>query len=341
LKVAVRLLLLFSVLLLGAPAWAQESPTVTVSELNLLSEYVVEDMPSGNLSGLAWCGNALWALSDRDDDRLYKLTVTPGVLRAQAELFSAPAVPFSGLPWGQRVRNELSGMWRGGDLDFEGLSCDAAGNRYLVSEAHVAVLQIPPQGQPSWLRLPPSLLRQARAHGLLWQFNGLFEGLAVDPAGKRLWLAAERENRGLVALQKQSERWVCQGGCVLLSDGAQMHAPAQLGAELLPKDFSDAVLFNDKLFTLERLAHQICRRNPADGSLEQCWSFAAVALTDARRYDLPYGVAEALWVDADGAWIGNDNGDMSPSGGQARGDGESRPIVWRLAAPAGGWTGHL
>jgi hypothetical protein len=335
------LTLLLSGLLLAAQTCVAANPPSPVSELSLLTEHVVEGMPSGNLSGLAWCGGALWALSDREDDRLYKLTSEQGVLQAQAEVFTAPAVPLSGLPWGQRVRNDLSGIWRGGDLDFEGLSCDAAGNRYLVSEAHVAVLKIPVQGQADWLRLPPSLLPKARARGLLWQFNGLFEGLAVDPAGARLWLAAERQSRGLLALHHESGRWACQGNCVLLSDSGVTAAPAQLGGELLPNDFSDLVFFHEKLFTLERLAHQICRRNPRDGSLEHCWSFAAVALTDARRYELPYGLAEALWVDADGAWIGVDNGDMSPSGGHARGDGETRPIVWRLAAPAGGWDGNL
>jgi hypothetical protein len=339
-KAGASLTLLLSGLLVS-PAWAVESLPGSVSELSLVSEQVITGMPAGNLSGLAWCAGALWALSDRDDDRLYTLRDTPGVLQAQAEVFAAPAVPFSGLPWGQRVRNDLSGIWRGGDLDFEGLTCDAAGNRYLVSEAHVAVLKLPVQGPSNWLRLPPSLLPKARAKGLLWQFNGLFEGLAVDPAGSRLWLAAERESRGLLALQKESGHWVCQGDCVLFSDSGVSAAPAPLGGEVLPNDFSDLVFFNEKLFTLERLAHQICRRNPLDGSVEHCWSFAAVALTDARRYDLPYGLAEALWVDADGAWIGVDNGDMSPSGGHARGDGESRPIVWRLAAPAGGWDGNL
>jgi len=36
-------------------------------------------------------------------------------------------------------------------------------------------------------------------------------------------------------------------------------------------------------------------------------------------------------MDAEGAWVGLDNG------GHARGDGEKRPLVWRFAAPAGGW----
>ena len=337
----VALTLLLTGLLLVTSAWASASPAPAVSELRLLSEQVVEGMPSGNLSGLAWCGEALWTLSDRDDDRLYKLTGIQGTLQTQAEVFSAPPVPLSGLPWGQRVRNDLSGIWRGGELDFEGLSCDAAGNRYLVSEAQVAVLQVPAQGPANWLSLPATLLSQARASGLLLQYNALFEGLAVDPTGSRLWLAAEREKRGLLALHKQPGGWACAGSCVLLSEGHELVAPMPLGAEVLPADFSDLAFFNGKLFTLERLAHQICRRNPPDGRVEHCWSYAGTALTEARRYDLPYGLAEALSVDAEGAWIGVDNGDMSASGGHVRGDGESRPIVWRFAAPAGGWAGNL
>jgi hypothetical protein len=37
-------------------------------------------------------------------------------------------------------------------------------------------------------------------------------------------------------------------------------------------------------------------------------------------------------IDAKGAWIGLDNNNG------ARADGETRPIVWRFAAPEGGWS---
>jgi len=36
-------------------------------------------------------------------------------------------------------------------------------------------------------------------------------------------------------------------------------------------------------------------------------------------------------LDEQGAWIGVDNN------AQPRRDGEKRPIVWRFAAPKGGW----
>src|SRR5690606_13152675 len=142
----------------------------------------------GNLSGLAWCGDAFWAVSDRDDDQLYRLRPGDAAWQAEAEALLAPPPPDTGLPWGQRMRSRAMGLLRGGELDFEGMSCDAMGNRYLVSEAFAAVLQISPVGDARWLPLPDRLVRQARASGMLLQFNALFEGIAIDPEGSRLWL---------------------------------------------------------------------------------------------------------------------------------------------------------
>ncbi|OES59689.1 DNA topoisomerase IV, partial [Pseudomonas aeruginosa] len=254
--------------------------------------------------------------------------------QAEAEHFIAPTPPDSGLPWGMSTRVWLSGLVRGGNLDFEGIACDAAGNRYLVSEAHAAVLQLPVSGAPNWLRLPPGLLTQARASGMLMNFNALFEGIAIDPDGKRLWLAAERERRGLLVAHRNNSAWRCEGSCVLLAEGGRIDPPPELGSERkLPKDFSDLAFYHGKLFTLERLAHQICRRDLAQARVERCWSFASAVLAPERRYELPYGVAEALVLDDKGAWLGIDNG------GHARADGDVRPFVLRFAAPAGGWLG--
>jgi len=322
---------LAALLLVATPVMAE---TPALAELELLSEHPVEGIVGGNLSGLAWCGDALWAVSDRDDDRLYRLAPGTDVWQAEAERFEASPPPTSGLPWGQRMSTWVMSLVRGGKLDLEGLTCDAAGNRYLVSEAHVAVLRLPVAGAPNWLTLPAGLVRQARASGMLLHFNALFEGITIDPTGERLWLAAERQRRGLLVLHRKNGSWSCTGGCVLLSEGGHEPSPAQLGDKPLGRDFADLAFHAGKLFTLDRNAHRICRRTPSNGAVERCWSYAAEALTDARRYqEQRYGLAEALSLDADGAWIGVDNGD------QTRVDGERRPILWRFAAPVGGWSG--
>lgn len=71
------------------------------------------------------------------------------------------------------------------------------------------------------------MIRQARGSGMLLHFNALFEGLAVSPAGDQLWLAAERERRGLLLIKRQQTVWDCDGNCVLLSEAGQEMQPAQ------------------------------------------------------------------------------------------------------------------
>ena len=305
----------------------------TWPELKLTAEHPVEGMRGGNLSGLAVCRGALWAVSDRDDDRIYRLDQQDQVWQSQPLTFSAPPVPDSGLPWGLRSGNWAASFIRGGELDFEGISCDAAGNFFVVSEAHAAVLEIPLEGDPDWLKIDPAMIRQARASGMLLNFNALFEGLAISPSGDRLWLAAERERRGLISVRRQQSVWSCAGSCVLLSEaGVEMRPPQMHRTRPVSRDFADLSLYKGKLFTLERNAFRICRRDADTGQVERCWSFAAGGLADERRYDQPFGLAEALVIDDAGAWVGLDNN------GATRADGESRPVVWRFEAPPGGWS---
>ena len=319
--------LLLGLCLSAAPVLADTWP-----ELVLQAEHPVEGMRGGNLSGLALCQGEMWTVSDRDDDQIYRLDTRYAEWQAEALSIDVPPPPESGLPWGVRMMHKAVSPLRGGDLDFEGISCDEAGNRYVVSETHAAVLQVPPIGEPAWLKIDPALVRQARGSGMLLHFNALFEGIAVNPQGTQLWLAAERERRGLLTLRKQQSVWNCEGGCVVMSEGGLEQPPARLKAKAQQKDFADLALFDGKLFTLERMAYRICRRTPATGAVERCWSFANDALTDARRYNSGYGTAEALSLDAKGAWIGVDNGN------HVRADGEKRPIVWRFSAPQGGWS---
>lgn len=192
-----------------------------LQQLRLLSEHPVEGMRGGNLSGLAMCGNELWTVSDRDDEQIYRLDTRDPVWQAQTVHIDVPPRPESGLPWGLSSRTWAASFIRGGDLDFEGISCDSVGNRYIVSEAHAAVLQVPVSGPANWLKISPLLVREARASGMLLKFNSIFEGLAINPAGDQMWLAAERQKRGLLLIKRQRTVWDCDGRCVLLSEGGR------------------------------------------------------------------------------------------------------------------------
>ena len=131
-----------ALLMLGTtPLMAETWP-----ELVLASEHPVEGMRGGNLSGLAMCQGEVWAVSDRDDDQIYRLDTRYPEWLAEAVKIHLPRPPQSGLPWGVRMMGKAISPLRGGDLDFEGITCDAAGNRYVVSESHAGVVLIAPQG---------------------------------------------------------------------------------------------------------------------------------------------------------------------------------------------------
>jgi hypothetical protein len=325
---------LVALLLTATPVFAgqplQQKP---LPELKLLSEHAVDDMVGGNLSGLASCNGVLWTVSDRDDTLLYSLDTTATVWKAHAQVLQIPPIPDSGLSSTLRAMSKAAALVRGGDVDFEGVSCDAAGNRYLVSEAYGTVLKVPVDGAPVWLDLPKMVVQEAQSAGMLQHFNAIFEGIAISPAGDQLWLAAEREKRGLLTARLGKDGWACGASCILRVESGNDTLPPQLGGRSVAKDFSDISLYKGKLFTLERSAYRICRRTLKTGQLETCWSFAKEALLPDRLYDQRYGLTEALVVDDEGAWVGIDNNFG------ARADGEKRPIVWRFAAPDGGWSG--
>jgi len=324
---------LAALLLTAMPAFAaQPVAQKPLPELRLLSEHAVDDMIGGNLSGLASCNGTLWTVSDRDDTLLYSLDTSATVWKARAQVLEIPPIPDSGLSATLRGMAKAAALIRGGDLDFEGVSCDAAGNRYLVSEGYATVLKVPVNGPPSWLELPKKLVQEAQSAGMLQHFNAIFEGIAISPAGDQIWLAAEREKRGLLTAKLGKDGWACGASCILRVESGNDVLPPQLGGKSVAKDFSDISLYKGKLYSLERAAYRICRRSLETGQLEMCWSFAKEALQPNRLYDQKYGLTEALIVDDTGAWVGTDNNFG------ARADGEKRPIVWRFAAPEGGWS---
>jgi hypothetical protein len=319
---------LAALLIVATPVFAAPLP-----ELKLLSEHPVDDMIGGNLSGLASCNGMLWTVSDRDDTLLYSLDTSATVWKAKAQTLEIPPIPDSGLSATLRGMAKASALIRGGDLDFEGVSCDAEGNRYIVSEAYASVLKVPAEGAPVWLDLPKKIVEEAQAAGMLQHFNAIFEGIAVNQAGDQLWLAAERDKRGLLTAHLGVDGWACDASCIVRVESGDDLLPPEVSGKRVSKDISDISLHKGKLFTLERAAYRICRRTLATGQLEACWSFAREALQPNRRYDQKYGLTEALIVDGKGAWVGTDNNFG------VRADGEKRPVVWRFAAPEGGWGG--
>lgn len=322
--------------LLAGCVQAQVLPQADWPELQLLQVLPVEGMPEGNLSGLARCAGELQAISDREDDRLYHLRLQgqapDQLLQASAERWQVAMPSIWSLPPDLLLTLPLMWPLRGGTLDFEGMKCDAAGNRYVVSETFAAVLQISPQGDAHWLALPPDLFTLARRRGLWQKVNAIVEGLAVSADGQQLWLAAEREQRGLLALHLDADGWHCSQPCVLLTEGGDIAPPPDVpDGEQEPVDFAGLVWHAGYLFTLDRQQALICRHAASSGVQQRCWSFRQTLERADLRYAKASRFAEALWLDEQEALIGIDNNNRPNAAG------ERRPLLWRMAAPPGGW----
>ena len=307
-------------------------------ELTFEQAFPVAGIDRGNLSGLTRCDGRWLAVSDREDTRLFVLQPQADHWQAEPEHFGLPEHRPSVLPL-----HLMAGAWirslSGQAMDFEAIACDEDGNRYLLSESLLGVLQLPPyeEGGPavsgSWLDLGDGFYREGVQVDLWQQVNATGEGLAVSADGQSLWLAAERLSRGLVRLQQQEKGWRCPvAGCVLLAERhylpAEPFGPGVLADHVLSRDFADVQHWRKRIWTLERNEHQVCRRHPVSGQRERCWSFAGTLLREPFRYpEAPFGVAEALHIDEAGITIGVDNN------GRARADGDTAPWLFRFALP--------
>ena len=304
--------------------------TANAAQLELINEYQVTGMPKGHLSGLTKCDGNWWAVSDRDDQQLYQLTwQAPSQLLAQAHPLTVPAPERPAI--GGWVLQQLASWVQGAQYDFEGISCDQQQNLYLLSEAYSSVLQVQPTGATRWLQLPENFYTQARASGLLNRYNAGLEGIAISADAKQLWLAAERDRRGLIRLDQPQQQWRCLDKCVLQTEQQTVTSPIN-NQQQLSADFSGLSIWQGRLFTLERAARQICRRNLENAAIERCWSFSTTEQQPSKAYkSAKYGMAEALVIEQHSAWIGLDTAN------QRRADGVSQPIIWQFAAPAAGW----
>lgn len=311
--------------LVSAPLWANEP----APELKLLSEHPVQGMSGGNLSGMAWCGDALWAVSDREDDVLYRLDTSVSPWQAEPERFEAGPPPDSGLPWGMRMRAWLSGHVRGGHLDFEGAELRCAGQS-LRRQRGACRRAAGEPGRHGGMAAParvPGSSGPGQRHALA--FQRAVRGHCSRPEG-RTHVAGRRARTPRAAgdapqaEQLAVHRRLCADGAGRASAAPRRSAIRRCRAASRPWPISTTSC------SCWSPLHIGSAGAAANRTVERCWSFAAEALTE-ERYREPFGNAEALWIDAEGAWIGVDNN------GKARGDGEKRPIVWRFAAPSGGW----
>ena len=208
--------------------------SITVSaepapELRLLSEHAVDGMRGGNLSGLAQCGDALCGRSP-----------TATTIRSTA---SIPARPSGRRKrWASTCRRCLTAACPGGCVRGPGWrrSCVAV---IWISKASpatapaIATSSAKPMRRSCKCRRRGRLLAEDFADAWFARRGPAAccctsmrcsKGWRSIRRATRLWLAAERESRGLLLIKRKQTVWDCDGGCVLLSEGGHGNAASAI-----------------------------------------------------------------------------------------------------------------
>lgn len=256
-------------------------------------------------SGLTLRNDTLFTISDKHDTVIFRIELRDTV----AALI--PAIIF-------RVPGADENSW----FDYEGITCDPAGNFYLVSESQFRILRVSGDGRTAeWIT--PELKSYGVEKGLFQVFNAYFEGIAWL-APNRFILAAERQPRGFMHVDLTGNHLEVQA-----QEFNEVKFPF---AEGRFPDFADLCRYRDDLYVLERNAFVVTRLIQENGEYRQGegWSYEHVETDPQWRYnDTRFGLAEGLCMDERFIYIVLDNnGDFRRNNPRDR-----RPLLFILERP--------
>ena len=298
------LAMVFLLILCGCPrGWHQGGDTASgFRQLELLAALPVDVPGPLEPSGLTEWNGTLYTVADKADDTIFRVEFNAGRARL------VPAVRFNP---------------PGAEMDWEGITADAGGSLYLISENHGRVLRVTRDGTATWAT--PDLREAAAGTGLFAKSNAGFEGIAW--LGPNHWLAAvEREPRGLL-------EWRGNGRSLETFATLQEHSPYSRALPLLRlPDYSGLDTDGGEIYALFRNAHLVVRLEREGGILHevQAWSYAHIETDPRWAYrSQTYGQAEGLVVRGVDVYLIFDNN----LGGRQSDPNDGRPLFVHARLP--------
>ncbi|WP_444921590.1 esterase-like activity of phytase family protein [Microbulbifer sp. CnH-101-G] len=293
------------------------SPLVAAVEITpakLQASYWVDNSEGLDISGLSFCAGKLLAVSDKNSGEIYALALDGD----RAELRSHLLLADLGIP----SKDQTGSLWvalteffrPAGELDFEGISC-ADDTIHLVSEHYNRIANVDAQGRANWQEHIWS--PKAREQGYLQKPNASSEGLVK--AGDTFWVAMERDPRGLLRLNANGEV-------------RTFTLPPVSGLDFYGRseDLTGLDYYDGALFTLERNAHAVCRREPSSLKAQWCVDYRELEESPERIYEeTRYGKGEGLAVNSQGIFVVLDNNNV----GRAQAPEDKRALLLHLAFP--------
>ncbi|MFH1009596.1 MAG: esterase-like activity of phytase family protein [Candidatus Latescibacterota bacterium] len=276
-----------------------------VTPLKLIHALPVEGPENNQPSGLTIWRDTLFAVSDKHDDTIFRVALT------DSTAILVPHLTF-------KIPESVPGK----RLDFEGITCDADGTFYLVSETAFRILRVSSKGsEVSWIT--PSLRAYGEEKGLFQAHGGYLEGIALL-GPNRFLVCAERQPRGLMELNLQLDTLSVSA---FAYDQTILNMPAGRNA-----DFSDLFREKDTTYVLQRNADAICTLEYGGPILEEneVWSYTQLVHQGDLQYsNMQYGLGEGLCMDQERIYlILDNNGDYRASNPDDR-----RPLLLIMERP--------
>lgn len=282
------------------------SPNQDVPQFILYKSYPVDAPEAVQPSGLTIWQQQLFTVSDKNDSTIFRIELK----NHSAELH--PYRVFTTEPASED------------HLDFEGITCDSAGNFYLVSETQFKILKVAADGSPAtWIT--PDLKSYGQKVGLFQVKNAYFEGI-TPTAPNRFILCPERQPRGIMKVDIGTQPIQVKAfNC----DQTRYHF-----ANGRSHDFAGLFFFQNELYVLERNAFVVSKLLETENGFEEGagWSYEHIETSDILRYDdMRYGKAEGLAMDEAFIYLILDNNNDA----RITNSDDKRPLLFQLKRPAG------
>jgi hypothetical protein len=190
-------------------------------------------------------------------------------------------------------------------LDLEAIS--VCGDTIYLANERIRQIVVIDKGKIRGLEIDFSSVPQI----MLGDANAGFEGLAVDCATDQMWIAKERDPRGIVTVDLKTlkvsgfvEIPPSDRGGQRVLEWRNGNGVVEIGA-----DFGDLQFVDGSLYALERNHYEVAR---LDAKTLQVLDRVSFFKSSYQIYDTgePFGLGEALWVEPESLWVGMDNNGM-------------------------------
>ncbi len=269
-----------------------------------------------DISGLTYCNDKILAVADNLNKKILELKISNNNSTISTLLnIKSLIYPDVELTFLHALKNFLVTVFYGNRVEVEGIAC--MDDKYLLaSESGANIFILSKQGEHIGTE---EIYSQGREHGFFNVYNGFIEGVAYHR--NKIIGAIEREPRGLFVLHKD------------LKSTDFYDLPDDFNLKYLQDsvDISDLEIHENNLYTLERNASAVCKRDINTFKTIICYSFGHIEHDPDLKYvDAKYGLSEGLAISDKHIYVAFDNNGQ----GRIKHPNDSRPVLLEFKKPS-------